>query len=124
MITELIPIEETNEEKLLQEIDELRHSLDKYRKAQFAQIGYLRKEIMQIKHDHEDWKNSICKSKENMKLDDKIYYRDVIFLLQQFMIDTMKEMCPKDYKKITLEQANEFLDKWCLTHFEINDKDS
>lgn len=58
-----------------------------------------------------------------MKLDDKIYYRDVIFLLQQFMIDTLNELAPKEAKKITLSKANDFLDKWCLDHFEINEKD-
>jgi len=123
MITELMPIEETLEERLMSEINNLRISLDKCRRKQFGDIGALRKEVIQIKNEHEDWKNSICKKEEPMKLDEKIHYRDVIFLLQQFMIDTMKEMCPKDYKKITLDQANDFLDKWCLSHFEINENE-
>ena len=124
MITELIPIEETLEDRLMREIQEIRTSLDKCRRKQFADIGTLRKEVIQVKQDHEDWKNSICTQEVPVKLDDKIYYRDVIFLLQQFMIDTMKDLCPKDYKKITLEQANDFLDKWCLSHFEINEDEN
>lgn len=60
MITELIQYEETVEERLLREIQEIRNSLDKCRRKQFADIGNLRKEVNQIKNEHEDWKNSLC----------------------------------------------------------------
>jgi 5'-deoxynucleotidase YfbR-like HD superfamily hydrolase len=60
MITELIQVEESKEEQLLREIEELRLCLDKCRKAQFAQLGALRKEMLAIKQEHEDWKISIC----------------------------------------------------------------
>jgi transposase len=59
MITELIPIEETFEERIMREMEELRSSLDRCRRKQFADIGNLRKEVIQIKHEHEDWKLSL-----------------------------------------------------------------
>lgn len=60
MITELI-LEETREEQLLREVQELRLSLDKCRKAQFAAIGALRKQIDQIRYDHECWKECVSR---------------------------------------------------------------
>lgn len=61
MINELIQIEETLEQKLTREIQELRTSLDKCRRKQFAEIGSIKKEVNQVKNDHEDWKKSLCK---------------------------------------------------------------
>lgn len=61
MITELMPIEETLESKLMNEVDELRLSLDKCRRKQFAEISSLKKQMLEIKNEHEDWKASICK---------------------------------------------------------------
>lgn len=61
MITELIPFEETLESRLMNEVDELRLSLDKCRRKQFAEISILKKQMMEIRHEHEDWKASICK---------------------------------------------------------------
>lgn len=60
MITELIAIEQTLEEKLMREIQDLRTSLDKCRRKQFADIGTLRKQLIEVKNEHEDWKRSLC----------------------------------------------------------------
>lgn len=61
MITELIPLEETQEEQLTREVADLRLSLDKCRKAQFAAIGALRKQIDEIKYEHECWKKCVSR---------------------------------------------------------------
>ena len=61
MITELILVAETKEEQLSRETRELRESLDKCRKKQFAEIGTLKKQVLEIKNEFDDWKALICK---------------------------------------------------------------
>ena len=65
MITELIPFEETEKEMLLREVEELRISINKCRRKQFAEIGTMKKQIIEIKNEFEDWKASICKGEKD-----------------------------------------------------------
>lgn len=53
--------EETEISILKAEIVELKKSLDRQRKSQFAKIGECKKEIMELKEDMEILKRNICK---------------------------------------------------------------
>ena len=55
--------EETEISILKAEIVELKKSLDKQRKSQFAKIGECKKEIIELKEDMELLKRNICYSK-------------------------------------------------------------
>jgi Tfp pilus assembly protein PilO len=53
--------EETEISILKAEIVELKKSLDRQRKSQFAKIGECKKEIIELKEDMEILKRNICK---------------------------------------------------------------
>lgn len=54
------------EGKLLREVAEVKESLNKVRKGQFAKIGQLRKDYDQLKEDLEIIKRGICQGKPVM----------------------------------------------------------
>jgi hypothetical protein len=59
---QLMLIEETPEDKIRREIQELRESQDKVRKSQFAKIGNLQKLYEETRHELHTLKAAICKN--------------------------------------------------------------
>ena len=57
---QLLLFEEPLEGKLLREVAELKISLSKVRKGQFAKIGELKKEYEELKSDMEIIKRGLC----------------------------------------------------------------
>lgn len=63
MAQQLLLFPETEEEKIQREFQELKKSCDKVRKAMFARHGELTKMYLQLHHEFETLKASICKEK-------------------------------------------------------------
>ena len=61
-MTQLLLFEEPLEGKLLKEVKDLKSSLDRVRKAQFAKIGQLRKDYDHLKHEFEILKSAMCRT--------------------------------------------------------------
>lgn len=59
---QLLLFEEPLEGKLLREVRELKSSIDRIRKGQFAKIGQLRKDYDQLMHEFDTLKSMICKA--------------------------------------------------------------
>jgi hypothetical protein len=60
-IQQLLLFEEPLEGKLLREVRELKESVSKIRKGQFAKIGELRKMYMELQADIEIIKDGLCR---------------------------------------------------------------
>lgn len=60
---QLMFFEETCEEKLMNEIKDLRESINRIRKGQFAKIGELNRLYLETKHELETLKHAICRNK-------------------------------------------------------------
>jgi hypothetical protein len=67
MADQLLLFEESLEGKLLREVRELKESLNKIRKGQFAKIGELRKMYQSIHDDLEIIKSGLCKGELQQK---------------------------------------------------------
>lgn len=55
---------ETREEKLQREVEEIKESINKIRKGQFAKIGDLKKKYDELYADFEMMKSAICKGRD------------------------------------------------------------
>ena len=62
MADQLLLFEESLEGKLLREVRELKESLNKVRKGQFAKIGELKKMYQSVYDDLEIIKSGLCKN--------------------------------------------------------------
>lgn len=61
MITELIAYEDSQEERLIREVEELRESLDKQRRAQFARLSHISKKYDELYNEFQTLKQAICR---------------------------------------------------------------
>lgn len=61
MAEQLLLFPETEEERLLRKIDEIKNSTEKVRKSLFAKHGELTKMYFQLYYEFETLKESICK---------------------------------------------------------------
>lgn len=64
---QLLLFEEPIEGRLLREFRELKESVSKIRKSQFAKLGQLRKDYDDLKQELEFLKANICKSESTSK---------------------------------------------------------
>lgn len=60
MQLQLLLFEKTFEEKVLERLDKMEESLNKIRKAQFAQISEIRKIVYDLKFEHEYLQKALC----------------------------------------------------------------
>lgn len=60
---------ETREEKLYREVQELKASIDRIRKGQFAKIGALQKKYDSLYEDMEILKKGLCQGRYNSKIE-------------------------------------------------------
>jgi hypothetical protein len=58
---QLLIFPETQEESMRREINEMRISLDKQRRAQFAQLADLKKMYWDLSQEYENLKKAICR---------------------------------------------------------------
>ncbi len=62
--TQLLFFEETEQDVLRREMQEIRQSLDKIRKGQYAKIGQLAKMYQETHHELETLKAAMCRSEK------------------------------------------------------------